>query len=59
MNRKAYKVICTSPCKWSGCFFKKGDVKVFYSEIKRKQFLEKAPKGFFIKWEKRPENQSD
>jgi hypothetical protein len=49
MNRKAYKLECIKACFWSGVQYKKGEIKVFYSSLKRRHFLEKAPNGCFVK----------
>ena len=56
MNRKAWKLICIKPCFFGGVYYKIGDIKVFYSLIKSKQFIKKAPVDCFMIHEQKSES---
>lgn len=47
MNRKAWKVACIRSCFHGGVQHHPGEIKVFYSLLKAKHFLQKAPEGYF------------
>jgi len=47
INRKVFYVKCVQKCEYSGVKHEAGSVKKFYSALKAKHFVQKAPKGFF------------
>jgi hypothetical protein len=47
VNRKVFYVRCTKACRHGGVHFHPGDVRKFYSALKAKHFVEKAPEGCF------------
>lgn len=48
MNRKVFYVKCVRDCKHGGVQYYKGDVRKFYSALKAKHFIEKAPENCFV-----------
>lgn len=47
INRKVFYVRCVQKCEYGGVKHEVGSVKKFYSALKAKHFIQKAPKGFF------------
>jgi hypothetical protein len=47
MNRKVFYVECVKSRLYSGIQFKAGDIRKFYSLLKAKHFIERAPEGMF------------
>lgn len=47
INRKVFYVKCVQKCEYSGVKHEAGSVKKFYSALKAKHFVQKAPKGCF------------
>lgn len=47
INRKVFYVRCVQKCEYGGVKHEAGSVKKFYSALKAKHFVQKAPKGFF------------
>lgn len=45
--RKVFYVKCVKACEHGGVKHKPGDIKKFYSALKAKHFIQKAPEGCF------------
>jgi hypothetical protein len=56
INRKVFYVECIISKTYSGIQFKAGDIRKFYSLLKAKHFIKKAPDGMFqLKPPKKPD----